>query len=130
MKVSEDLIFEEFRKRREVEHFPVQHFINEKYLLISKGQFIRKYTQWRVRNSYPISVITTQMYLDWFCNYFGVKTFKIEDRTNSLTVAVSEFLKRYGYDKIDQIRFVTGLKVNEKQGGLNFGKPIKKTHSN
>ena len=122
MKVSDDLIFEEFRKRREAEHFPVQYFINEKYLLISKGQFIRKYTQWRVKNNYPISVITTQMYLNWLCNYFGVETFKIEDRTNNLNVAVSEFLKRYGYDKVDQIRFVTGLKVNGKQEGLNFGK--------
>ena len=122
MKVSEDLIFEEFKKRREAEHFPVQYFINEKYLLITKGQFIKKYTQWRLKNNYPISIITTQMYLDWLCNYFDTETFKIQDRTNSLTVAVSEFLKRYGYDKIDQIKVVTGLKTNGKQEGLNFGK--------
>lgn len=121
VRVSDNLIFEEFRKRREVEHFPVQYFINEKSLLITKGQFIRKYTQWRVKNNHPISVITTQMYLDWFCNYFGMETFRIEDRTNSLNVAISEFLKRYGYDKIDQIRFITGLKVAGVKEGNKFG---------
>ena len=130
MRVSDDLIFEEFRRRREVEHFPVQYFINEKYLIISKGQFIKKYTQWRVRKNYPISIITTQMYLDWLCKYFEVETFEIEDKANSLTIAVSEFIKRYGHDKIDQIRVVTGLKVNEKQGNLNLGKPVKKTQNN
>lgn len=121
MKVSDDLIFEEFRKRREAEHFPVQYFINEKYLLISKNQFITKYRQWRVRMGYPISVITTQMYLNWLCNYFGVETFEISDRTNNLNVAVSAFLEKYGEDKVDQIRFITGLKVAGVKEGNKFG---------
>jgi hypothetical protein len=121
VKVSDDLIFEEFRKRREAEHFPVQYFINEKYLLISKNQFITKYRQWRVRMGYPISVITTQMYLNWLCNYFGVETFEISDRTNNLNVAVSAFLEKYGEDKVDQIRFITGLKVAGVKEGNKFG---------
>ena len=70
---------------------------------------------------YPISVITTQMYLNWLCNYFGVETFEISDRTNNLNVAVSAFLEKYGEDKVDQIRFITGLKVAGVKEGNKFG---------
>lgn len=69
VKVNTDKIMEEFHERREKEHFPLQFFLNEKYLDISHIAFGRLYQSWRRKNNKPILLITTEDYLEWMSEH-------------------------------------------------------------
>ena len=71
VRVHTDRIMEEYHKRRAVEHFPTQYFIDEKYLDISRVAFSRTYHSWRKTNNQDIFLISTDMYLQWLSTHFN-----------------------------------------------------------